>query len=185
MDSAANGDEAAYERLFQRYLPQLQAFVAFHMGDGLALHESSADIVQSACREVLRDLHSFEYRGEMAFKQLLFLSARRKLVDRARHHRRQRRDRALDCELHDQVATGVASLLTPSRVAMGREHRERLMAALEQLPAPHRQVLMLCRGLGMTPSEAAAELGQTANQVRVTLHRALARLSTLRRRLGS
>lgn len=177
--AATRGDEVALGELFERYLPEIRAFVQLHLGAGLAAHESSSDLVQSACREILADLPDFEWRGERAFKQLLFLQARRKLAERGRYHRRAKRDVARELPFDDEIAQGALSLLTPSREAMGREEVARCYAAIEQLPEDQRRVLLMCRGLGMSPSEAADELGKSANTVRVTLHRALARFARI------
>ena len=118
IESATRGDAPAIEELIVRYLPQLQAFVRLNMGAGLAARESSADIVQSACREVLEDLDAFEFRGERAFKRLLFLQAQRKLATKGRFHARQQRDIQREQPYDsDAVAAGAFSLLTPSREA--------------------------------------------------------------------
>ena len=54
------------EALLERLLPDLQRYVKRNVGDLLAAKESSSDLVQSVCRELLERLGSerFEYRGK-------------------------------------------------------------------------------------------------------------------------
>lgn len=179
---ASQGDRVALEELFERHFPELHAFLQLRMGRSLRARESVSDLAQSVCREVLADLADFEYRGERSFRKWLFLQAHRKLAERARYHQRQKRavDREQNCD--HSVTHAAMSLITPSRIAIGREEVAEFEEALDSLSSNQRQVLVLCRGLGMQPSEAAEELGLEAGTARVTLHRALARLAVLRRR---
>jgi RNA polymerase sigma-70 factor (ECF subfamily) len=50
---------------------------------------------------------------------------------------------------------------------------------MEQLPGQQREVLVMRVAVGMSTEETAAALGMTPGAVRVTQHRALARLRTL------
>jgi RNA polymerase sigma-70 factor, ECF subfamily len=54
-----------------------------------------------------------------------------------------------------------------------------LRELLDQLPAHHREILVLRVALGMSAEETAATVGSTAGAVRVTQHRALAKLREL------
>jgi RNA polymerase sigma-70 factor (ECF subfamily) len=179
---ATRGDALALEELLVLFLPELTAFLRLRQGPLLHAHESASDLAQSVCREVLGELGVFEYRGEQAFRRWLFLHAERLLVDRARYWGAQRRDVAREATPTEAEMHGVVTLLTPSRIAAGREDLAAFWRLLDELPLEQRSVLALCRGLGMTPSEAATELGKTANAVRVTLHRGLARLAMLEER---
>ncbi|MCA8954477.1 MAG: sigma-70 family RNA polymerase sigma factor [Planctomycetes bacterium] len=183
VQQASNGDVVAIDELIVRHFPELRAFLCLRMGRSLRARESASDLAQSVCREVLEELAEFEYRGDRAFKRWLFLRAHRKLVERARFHGTQKRDvdrEALACE--PSVSQAAMSLLTPSRVAAGKEEYALFEELLDGLSPQQRQVLILCRGLGMQPAEAAEELGTSANTVRVALHRALAKVVVARRR---
>jgi RNA polymerase sigma-70 factor (ECF subfamily) len=176
---ATAGDDVAIGELLVRHLPQLEAFLRLRMGPALAAKESVSDLAQSVCRELLEGASDFAYRGEAEFRRWLFLHAWRRLVSRARHWNAERRDAGPAPPPTQAEAMGAISLLTPSRDAIAQEELEAFTRALDALPEAQREVLALCRGLGMTPSEAAAELGKTPNAVRVTLHRALAKLAVL------
>jgi RNA polymerase sigma-70 factor (ECF subfamily) len=54
-----------------------------------------------------------------------------------------------------------------------------LRKLLDQLPAQHREILVLRVALGMTAVETAAAVGSTSGAVRVTQHRALTKLREL------
>ena len=87
MRKATSGDGAAMDRLLERHLPALRAFVRLRAGPAVAEHESNSDLVQSVCREVLEGAGAFEYRGEAAFKSWLFTTALRKIVEKDRYYR--------------------------------------------------------------------------------------------------
>lgn len=158
-----------------RFLPELRLFLRVRMGPALRSKETEEDLAQSVCREVLTDLEQFEDRGPGAFRSWLFLTAARKIQDRVVHFRREKRDVAREAA-RDPEELRAASLLTPSRVAMGREEFDRMSAALDAMPEDQRVVLAHSRLLGMKLADVARELGKTEGQTRGLLYRGLARL---------
>jgi RNA polymerase sigma-70 factor (ECF subfamily) len=177
---ATVGDRAALDALFERHLPGLLAFVRLRAGAKLRERESSLDVVQSACREVLADLREGVQLDEPHFRQWLFTAAERKLVDRARYHGRAKRDDGDARLLADETslfAQGCASFTTPSGAAQAREELERLQRAFAALPDDYREVIALARIVGLSHADIAAQLGRNEGAVRVLLHRALARLA--------
>src|SRR5688500_18938106 len=48
------GDERATEAILAKHLPGLRAYVQLHMNPVLRARESASDLVQSACRELVR-----------------------------------------------------------------------------------------------------------------------------------
>ena len=70
-EAACAGDRAALDALMVRYLPQLRAFVRLRAGPLVRVHESSSDLVQSVCREVIQNAERFRHPSESAFKQWL------------------------------------------------------------------------------------------------------------------
>ena len=77
-------------------------------------------------------------------------------------------------DLSDRVEPG----LGPEQQAMVRSDVEAALALLERLPPRMAQVVRL-RAEGLSADEVGAIIGLTANAVRVTQHRALARLRRL------
>jgi len=181
--AARSGDRVAFDSLFARHLPALQAFLRCRMDGELLQHESVRDVAQSVCLEVLQDLAALEYRGEDAFRGWLFLQATRKIVDRYRYHKRARRDvsreQALPDDDDDEAALlqQYASLCTPSRHAGGREQLSRVEAAIRLLPERQRDAVLLSRIAGLSYAEIARQSGTTESSVRALVARGLARLA--------
>ena len=63
---ALSRDPVAIDHLLERHLPALRAFVRLRAGPTVARNESSSDVVQSVCREILMGAGRFEYQGEAA-----------------------------------------------------------------------------------------------------------------------
>ncbi len=181
LQSASRGDAIAVDALLTRYLPQLRAFVRLNLGGQILAKEAPEDIEQSVCREVLQDVSDFDYRGEAAFKQWLFLCATRKIRDRAKFYNRARRDQARERELSDdpELLSGYATLTTPSAVVVHREEIDRLHEAFDKLSDDHRAVITMAKYLGMSHADIAKEMDRSEGAVAVLLHRALARLGLL------
>ena len=188
--AAIGGDPAALGELFGRNLPKLVAFLRVHAGNRLLARESASDLAQSVCREVLADAHRLDYRGEEAFRKMLFLQATRKILDRDRYVHGQCRSPAREVRAGGADSEGAdlldcyATLGTPSRHAGAREELERFENALAQLPEEQRQVVGMHRLLQLSYEEIASQLQKTESAVRGLVARGLARLSTLLREPG-
>lgn len=178
---ASRGSAPALDALFERHLPGLLAFVRARAGPGLLAHEESLDLVQSTCREMLRDVPSEGYRDEAGFRQWLFLAAERKILDRLRSHGREKRagGQALTYSEAEVglLSHGYRGVGTPSGEAIAREEIELLEAALSRLPEEQRQVIVLARVVGLSHAQIAQATGKSEVALRSLLHRALARLS--------
>lgn len=182
-EQARTGDGAALEQLLAQYLPQLHAFVRVRLGP-LRARESSMDVVQSICRELLDVRTPFEFRGEERFRAWLFTAALNKLNDKRSFHGQQRRDVRREDPHADEASRLVASLLTPSVDAIGKETAEALQAALAALSEEHREVVTMARIVGLPHRVIAEVLGRSEIAVRQLLVRALLRLATELRRRG-
>ena len=180
VERAARGDASALNGLFERHVPTLLAYVRLHAGAELRAHESLMDLVQSTCREVLQDLDQLRQRDEAHFKQWLFEASERKILDRARYWRREKRDAGQACSLtpedEHRLLEGYSRVVTPSRVAGAREELERVERAFERLPQHFREVILLARVVGLSHADIAERLGRDEASSRDLLRRALARL---------
>lgn len=180
LDAATRGEQPALDELLAHHVPRLHAYVRLQMGPALRAREGSMDIVQSVCREALVGVQKdFEYRGENAFLGWLMRTALNKLRDRHRFHGAAKRDVARVTPLQETDATPYASLVSPSRAAIGREEVIRLETAFDQLPDDYREVIVLARGLGLPHDEIAEGMGRSAGATRMLLGRALAQLGEL------
>ncbi len=175
-------DRAALEELLARHLGALEAYVRRRSGRLLAGRDHPSDLVQSTVREVLQNLSRFQHGGESGFVRWLFRTADRKVVDRGRYWRAQRRDAARDAAVAPDEAglpAGGVDAASPSRIASGREELERVDRALQELPEDYRSVILLSRFLDRPYAEIAPLLDRSEGACRILLHRALARLALL------
>lgn len=185
VERAARGDAEAVERLLELHLPALRAFVRAHMSPALRARESSSDLVQSACREILGRVAEFRHPSEDAFRAWLFTAARRKIANRARDLEREKRDvaRELPGDLRESALAALGAtysrITSPTGHALRREQIERLEAAIDSLSEEHREVLTLAYFAGLSRAEIGERIGRSEEAVRSLLHRATARLAIL------
>lgn len=185
-ERAAAGDGEAVEILLTRYLPSLRAFVRTRMSPRLRARESSSDLVQSVCREVLAHLDRFRHPSEGAFKHWLFTTAQRKVSNRARSLEGLKREAGREQPVavpagasEDALGDVYARISTPSRILGRREEIERLECAIDRLTSEQREVLVLAHLVGLSRAEIGAELDKSEVAVRGLLHRAMARMAIL------
>ena len=163
VEQAARGESSAIESLLLRHLPGLRAFIRLRSGKEIRDQESCSDLTQSVCREVFANMDKFEYRGEAAFRAWLYGKALRKVQDRGRYYKAQKRDvrrevRARDAADdepfgEDHYSVYYADLVSPSRMAIGREELEQVERAFQELPEEYREVVTLFRVAGLSHSE--------------------------------
>lgn len=183
---AAAGDRAAVDALIERHLPELRAFVRLRAGDALRRRESTTDLVQSTCREVLTHLERFQFPDESAFRRWLFVTAQRKIADRADHYAAQKRAAAREERLaseagvqDEQLANCYRRFSSPSRRALLRDEVEQLERAFDALTEEQREIVTLAHVVGLSRAQIAEQVGKSENAVRIVLHRALARLAEI------
>jgi len=185
VENAAQGDRQAVETLLQRYLPGLHAFVRLRAGQVVGSKESSSDLVQSVCREVLEHIETFKYPSEGAFKHWLYTTALRKILHKHEYYRAEKRDVLREVpQSSASGSSGQAGILdayrsfsSPSGQAIVREELERIERAFAQLPDEYRDVIVLAKVVGLSRAEIGERLGKSEGAVRILLHRALARLA--------
>jgi RNA polymerase sigma-70 factor (ECF subfamily) len=185
IDAAWKGDAQALSELFEQHLPALRGFARSRVGRALLARESISDLVQSACREVIKDLPLTQPENEARFRRLLFLAVERKMVDHVRFHGRQKREPertwgSVDGSSADSPEAR-ATDLTPSKPAMAQEVQEKIARALQKLPEDQREVIRLSRVVGLSRAEIARTMDRSPAAIRELLHRALARLDRLLR----
>ena len=183
--AAANGDREALEDLLSRYQGELRAFVRLRTGPELRARESSADLVQSVCREVLENAERFRFPGETAFKDWLYTTAARKVARRLEYYRAEKRDARQDAPMREESDEERASLAasyrrysSPSSPARRAEELERVENAFDVLTDEQREIVTLAHLVGLSRAEIGERLGKSEGAVRVALHRALATLAS-------
>lgn len=177
---ASHGDAIAVDALLERHLPGLRKYVRDKISPALLAKESTSDVVQSVCREVLQGIDRFEYQGEAAFRNWLYQAALRKLIDHLRYHQAEKRDAraAPNSSLSSAECALIASSIhSPSKDAMLREETEALERGFERLGENDRRIIRMVFIEGRTHAQAAEQLGCTEESSRKQLSRALARLA--------
>jgi RNA polymerase sigma-70 factor (ECF subfamily) len=188
--AVSSGDAGAVEALLERYLPDLRAYVARHAGDLVRAKESSADLAQSVCREVLESLRSgrLRYQGEAQFRQWLYRAALMKMMNRHRFWTAERRDARLEGAggagagaSESGASSGIDARLrdsaTPSRALELQEELELFQRAFAALPEHYREVIALHHIERLSHAEVAERLKISEPNSRMLLARALARLA--------
>ncbi len=174
------GDDGELGVLLERHIPALHAFVRLRMGEALSSRESSADVVQSVCRELVRARGTVEFVNDAAFKSWLYSAALHKIMQKARHPGAQRRSTGREVAVDPDVASPVdLNLVTPSRVVSAKEEVERLEAAFAKLSSEDREVITLKKISGLSHAEVAERMSRSVEGSRTLLRRALVRLSAL------
>lgn len=184
---ARGGDREAFATLLERHLPALRGYVRLNGGKLLRTRESSTDLVQSVCREVLQHMDRFQHPSEEGFRQWLYVTALRKIRHRYHYYRAEKRDVAREVRLEQQGSTPsdgrlldcYASFCTPSAEAMAQEQIERIEKAFDALPAADREVILLARVVRLSRTAIGERMGLSEGAVRTRLSRALARLTEL------
>lgn len=177
-ERAAAGDDASLDTLLSRYLPQLHAYVHVRLNDDLRANESSMDVVQSVCRDLLAERGRFDFRGEGRFRAWLFTSALNKIRDKHRFYHRERRDIAREATGEgclEAVLAGTAG--APSRGAQAAETAARVRRAMAALTEDHREVITLARIVELPHQVIAEVMGRSEEATRQLLGRALAQFA--------
>lgn len=174
--------EGELDGMLSQHLPALQNYVRGRMDRLVAAKESSADLVQSVCREVIEHIDRFEHRSEAGFRQWLYRTAERKIIDRFRYYTAEKRDAARETRADDMLDGGAIHdtrglFYTPSHDAIVREELGSAAAAFDALPEHYQQVIIMSRVQGLSHAQIAESIGRSEGAVRNLLYRGLAAIS--------
>ena len=133
--------------------------------------EVAEDVTHEVCLPVVDVLPRYTDHGA-PFAALVYAIASNKVADAQRRYARTPFHVVEELPDHAEPALG------PEQQTMARSDVEAALALLERLPARMAQVVRL-RAEGLSAEEVGALVGLTANAVRVTQHRALAKLRRL------
>ena len=168
MRAERRGDAAAYRRLLDEIAGVLRRIIRARLAR-LGLNGSNTeDLIQ----EVLIGLHTKRHTWDESRPFLPWLHAilRYKLTDATRQWRREARYLS-DQPLDDWAEIFAAPEEDPDRALVDVERH------VEALPESQREVVRALALDGASVRETAQRLGRSEGAVRVTLHRALARLA--------
>ena len=166
---AAQGNEPAFLTLYQRHQGPVFRF-ALHMSGQL---ETAEEIVQEVFLSLLSATNGF-VAANGSLQGYLIGTARNMVRRRLREARR----------FVDESERGIVDTAMIDALNREQELRE-LRAAILNLPANYREVVVLCDLEGMDYSQAANSLGCPLGTVRSRLHRARAILAAkMKKRIG-
>lgn len=167
-------DPGLLDRLIQHYHYRLFRYVFMLTGS----REASEDLFQETWIRVLEKGHQYDTRWK--FETWLFTIARHLAIDLLR----RRQPQSLDDLLEPQGTAKPLQLESPDstrpfeRVAEGEEAK-RVIAALDQLSASYREVLVLRFQEDLELNEIASVLGAPLSTVKSRLYRGLETLRKL------
>jgi len=165
--AAKAGDPRAFDALVVRYRKRIFA---------LALHISGSsseadDITQEVFLKAYRALSEFEGRSQF------FTWVYRMTVNRSLNARRDRQRRGEDGEdPRLELAVAVDARSNPSRAAELRQNYQRLLRALDSLPADMRTTVILVSMQGMSHGEVAVVQNVSEGTIAWRMHEARRRL---------
>ncbi|PZG00767.1 RNA polymerase sigma factor ShbA [Micromonospora deserti] len=169
---AADGDPTAVARVLTLIRPIVVRYSLGRLGHVGAGGATAEDVAQEVCLAVLRALPRFTDQGR-PFLAFVYGIAARKVADACRVASRDRAESVAAVPDAPDPTPG------PEVRAVTADLGARLSALLAQLPATHREILVLRLAVGMTAEEVGTVLSMTAGAVRLAQHRALTRLRAL------
>ncbi len=171
LDQVRSGDDAARERLMERFLPVLHRWARGRLPNYARAAAETDDLVQVTLLRALGNAGRFDNRGEgafLAYLRQILLNAVRDEIRRA--GRRPPHD-PVDRELLDTAPSVVER-------AIGRQAMERYERALTLLEPRQREAVLLRVEFGYSYAQIAeAVTCPTANGARMIVSRALVRMA--------
>jgi RNA polymerase sigma-70 factor (ECF subfamily) len=169
----AISEPRAVEQLLARVRPMVVRYCRARLGrTGGGAYTTADDIAQEVCLAVLSALPRYRDLGR-PFSAFVFRIAAHKVTDA---HRGATRDLSRPVDTLPEVEDPSRG---PESRALASETSREMRDLLGALPPTHREVLVLRVAVGLTAEETGQSLGMTPGAVRVTQHRALARLRDL------
>ena len=168
---AQAGDEQALNSLFERHIPLLKRWASGRLPRWARQVADTSDLVQETVIATLRNLDSFERRGDGALQAYL----RQALINRVRNEMRRALLRPAAAEFDSQMAHDGTS---PLEAAIGTQTLERYETALARLTEEEREAVVTRVEFGFSYAEVAEALGKpSADAARMAVVRALVKLA--------
>jgi RNA polymerase sigma-70 factor, ECF subfamily len=183
---AKAGYSPALVRLLDRHRDALAEQARGVIGRRLRVKLDVEDVLQEVSLEACRDIGRFRGNTEGEFLCWLRKILDAILLNQVRHYfgtqrRDLRRERGLAAEADDSMKgpeqpDPAAPDTSPTQQAVKHERASRLAEAIETLPLPYRQVIVLRHLEGLTFPEVAQQMGRTEDSVKNIWVRALRQL---------
>ena len=192
---AQEGDQAALNRLCERYYDRVRRIVRLRLGARLRETIDSGDILQETFLAAVRSLDSFEMREEASLVNWLSRLAERQIIAAADYHGAKKRDRrrnvSLTASIGDSQSIRTMSTLPDDRSplpleATATEEEQKIVEdCLQRLPEEYRELILLRNYAGASWETVAEETGRPSAAAARMMHaRAMIELGKLVRAGG-
>lgn len=180
LDYRSRGNRRAFEELVRRYERELFGYLRHYLGDA----EMAEDVFQQTFLQVHLKCDQFEPGRRV--RPWLYTVATNQAIDfqrRSRRHRMLSLDRRSGGDGDEEQAAGtLVSVLDhpspgPVEQSESAERHVEVRRAVEELPEPTRQVVMLVYFQGLKYREAADVLDIPVGTVKSRLHAAIQKLN--------
>lgn len=160
---ALDGDDAAFEYLFDRYNEAIRRLFVQRMGGS----GDADDLLQETFIKVYINLH--RYNPDYTFGQWVYTIARNTFVD----FRRRRQE---DLPIDERFAAPASPAPTPEESVINLQQRTQIERYLERLTPRYRRLVVLRFFDGLSYEEIAARLDLPLGTVKTQIHRARGRM---------
>lgn len=158
------GDAAAFEQLYRRHRDPIYRYLLRGLNDA----ERTRELFQDVWMSVVRSREGWEPRAK--FSTWLYRLAHHRLVDEYRSTRPPTES------LEDDLPVAAPEHLHPESAALGQQRLQRVLQAVQGLPAEQRQAFLLKEEAGLSLEEIGSVTGAGRETVKSRLRYALARL---------
>lgn len=170
LKALADGESPAFDELFSRHSGPIYSFLSRLIGG----RSDPEDLLQETFLRMIT--HAADFKPGMAIRPWLFTIARNVALNWMKKTR-LRSDLEVQTDLSDwQPRSAPEPVMDPSRRAEMEEDKARVLAALEQLPPLHREIVILTIFNGFSYEEAAAITGDPESTLRSRVFHALRKL---------
>lgn len=186
LSAAAQGDEAALDRLLACHRDYVRRLVDMRLDADLRARIDPSDVVQETFLGVSHKLPAFANRRHTTFRLWLRSEALQRLIDARRRHFSAKRDARRELTFNDCSSLAILGAVAggPSENLRRRELIDQVREALAALSGLDREVLLLRQGELLSNLETAEVLGIEPDAASKRYGRAALRLASELRRRG-
>jgi len=171
LDRAQRGDRSAALMLLERALPAVTRWAHGRVPASVRNDADTQDVVQDVVLRALHRMAAFQHRTVGGLQAYLRAGVVNRIRDLLRASGRRGGVEPLDDGLR-------GTALSPLEAVIMREHVDRFLAALQQLKAADRQLVVWRVEFGYDVEEIAARSGKSKAAAGMAVSRAMARLAT-------
>lgn len=184
-----DGEPMAIDQLLERHRESLRQVIQMRLDRRLQRRVDVSDIVQEVLVEANRRLQDYLKNPCMAFHLWIRQIAKDRIIDAHRRHRVSAK-RSIDREqpnlvLHHEQSTRdlmgqlIQPDLTPAATAMQREFTQHIEAAIDRLPEPDREMILMRHFEQLSNQDIALALGMTEPAASMRYLRAIRKLRSM------